>query len=146
MPVDGRLALELSFLMRGSFQVLTLPAKMPATAAGESLRSVMPERLYSTAMPPPVHGIVCTWPPLATAPCSSAADMGMSLAPKSMVPAVNCWMPAPEPTPWYVTVAPEHLAWKSLIHCWAMFWANVEPAPEAVPGAHAMLTVVALLL
>src|SRR5438270_9905817 len=72
--------------------------------------------------------------------------MGTSLAPKSMVPAVNCWIPAPEPTPWYVTVAPEHLAWKSLIHCWAMFWANVEPAPEAVPGAHAMLTVVALLL
>ena len=64
--------------------------------------------------------------------------MGTSLAPKSMVPAVNCWIPAPEPTPWYVTVAPEHLAWKSLIHCWAMFWTNVEPAPEIVPGSHAI--------
>src|SRR5437660_10805820 len=146
MPVVGRVTPALSFLMAGSFQVLILPAKMPATASGESFRSVTPERLYSTAMPPPVHGMVCTPPPLATAPCSSAADMGTSVAPKSMVPAVNCWMPAPDPTPWYVTVAPEHLAWKSLIHCWAMFWANVEPAPEIVPGSHATCVPVVAVL
>ena len=86
--------------MAGSFQVFTLPAKMPATVSGESLRPLTPERLYSTAMPPPVQGMVWTWPPLATAAASSVADMGTSVAPKSMVPAVNCWMPAPEPTPW----------------------------------------------
>src|SRR3954467_1051603 len=68
--------------------------------------------------------------------------MGTSVPPKSMVPAVHCWMPAPEPTPWYVTVAPEHLPWKSLIHCWAMFCTNVEPAPEIVPWSHAVGTVV----
>src|SRR5437764_11080565 len=124
--------------MAWSFQVLILPAKMPATVSGESLRLATPERLYSTAMPPPDQGTVVTWPPLATAPCSSVADIGTSEAPKSTVPAVNCWMPAPEPTPWYVTVAPEHLPWKSLIHCWAMFCTNVEPAPEIVPGLHAM--------
>ena len=159
IPVDGRLAPELSFLMAWSFQVLIceacqvtkmltsfqvliLPAKMPATVSGESLRLATPERLYSTAMPPPDQGTVVTWPPLATAPCSSVADIGTSEAPKSTVPAVNCCMPAPEPTPWYVTVAPEHLPWKSLIHCWAMFCTNVEPAPEIVPGSHAMGTVV----
>src|SRR4051794_21381863 len=60
MPVVGRVTPELSFLMAGSFQVLILPAKMPATASGESLRSETPERLYSTAMPPPVTGMVCT--------------------------------------------------------------------------------------
>src|SRR5438270_13373503 len=64
--------------------------------------------------------------------------MSTSVPPKSVVPAVNCWMPAPEPTPWYVRVAPEHLAWKSLIHCWAMFWTNVEPPPEIAPGSDAI--------
>src|SRR4051812_25216440 len=100
IPVAGRLAAELSALMAGSFQVLILPAKMPASVSGESFRSLRPERLYSTAIPPADHGTVVTWPPLATAPCSSVALMGTSVAPKSMVPAVNCWMPAPEPTPW----------------------------------------------
>src|SRR5437868_14366992 len=146
MPVVGRVTPELSFLMAGAFQVLILPEKMPATASGESLRSGTPGRLYSTAMPPPVHGMVCTRPPLPTAAASSVADIGTSLAPKSMVPAVNCWMTAHAPTPWYVTVAPEHLAWKSLIHCWAMFWANVEPAPEIVPGSHATCVPVVAVL
>src|SRR3954451_14973949 len=142
MPVDGKVTPELSFLMAWSFHVLILPAKMPAIVSGESFRFETPDRLYSTAMPPPDHGIVVTAPPLATAPCSSAGDIATSLPPKSIVPAVNCWMPAPVPTPWYVTVAPEHLAWKSLIHCWAMFCTNVDPAPETVPGSHATGTVV----
>ena len=141
-PVEGRLAPGLSFLMAGSLQVLILPAKIPATVAGDSFRSLTPERLYSMAIPPPDQGMVVTWPPLATAACSSVADIATSVPPKSMVPAVNCWIPAPEPTGWYVTVAPEHLAWKSLLHCWTMFWANVEPAPEIVPGSHATGTVV----
>src|SRR6266542_534364 len=60
IPVVGRVAPELSFLMAGSLQVLILPAKMPATVSGASLRPLTPERLYSTAMPPPVQGIVWT--------------------------------------------------------------------------------------
>src|SRR4029077_15938092 len=43
--VLGRLAPELSALMAGSFQVLILPEKMPAMGAGESFRSLTPERL-----------------------------------------------------------------------------------------------------
>jgi len=31
---------------------------------------------------------------------SSACVIGTSLAPKSTVPLVYCWMPAPEPTAW----------------------------------------------
>src|SRR3954467_13478178 len=107
MPVDGRLAPELSFLMAGSVQALILPANMPASVSGESFRLLTPDRLYSTAIPPADHGMVVTCPPLARAPCSSVGLMGTSLPPKSIVRAVSCWMPAPDPTPWYVTVAPE---------------------------------------
>src|SRR5438270_9376892 len=99
MPVDGKVTPALSFLMAWSFHVLILPAKMPAIVSGESFRFETPDRLYSTAMPPPDHGIVVTAPPLATAPCSSAGAIATSLPPKSIVPAVNCWMPAPDPTP-----------------------------------------------
>ena len=34
------------------------------------------------------------------------------------------------------------MAWKSLIHCWAMVETNVDPAPVIVPGAQAILAVV----
>src|SRR5436190_18920572 len=98
MPVLGRLAPELSALIAGSFHVLILPAKMPATVWPDSLRSVTPLTLYSTAMPPPVQGMCCTAPPLATAACSSSGFIGTSVAPKSTVRFVNCVMPAPDPT------------------------------------------------
>ncbi len=100
IPVDGRLAPELSFLIAWSFQVVILPAKMPATVSGVSFRVLTPGRLYSTAMPPPDHGMVVTRPPLATAPCSSVADIGTSVPPKSISPWVTCVMPAPDPPPW----------------------------------------------
>ena len=55
--------------------------------------------LKAIEMTPSVAGICVrvSGPP---ADAMSAAAMGTSLAPKSTVPAMNCLMPAPEPTDW----------------------------------------------
>src|SRR5437764_6093102 len=98
IAVDGRLVLPSAAIIL-SFQVLTLPAKIEASVSGLSFRLGTLERLYSMATPPPDHGMWRTWPPFATAADSSSGFMTASLAPKSTVPAVNCWMPAPDPTP-----------------------------------------------
>src|SRR5437899_1636965 len=56
MPALGSDTPGLSALTSASSHFLTFPAKMPATVAGESFRSVTPDRLYSTAMPPAIQG------------------------------------------------------------------------------------------
>ncbi len=55
--VAGSLAFGLSALISGASQVLIVPAKIPATVAGESCRSLTPARLYSRATPPAVIGM-----------------------------------------------------------------------------------------
>src|SRR5438270_825027 len=62
MPALGRVAPELSALMAGSSHFLIFPAKIPDRVAGDSSRLVTPGRLYSTAMPPAIHGICTTAP------------------------------------------------------------------------------------
>src|SRR3954466_8092988 len=74
IPVLGRLALPSSAIIL-SFHVFTFPAKMAASVGPESLRLLTPERLYSTAMPPAVHGncsALLPAPPLVFAADSSA--------------------------------------------------------------------------
>src|SRR5580700_6809635 len=48
----GRLALGLSALIAGSFQVVILPEKMPARTVASSFRPVTPDRLYAIAIGP----------------------------------------------------------------------------------------------
>src|SRR5581483_2296859 len=98
--VDGSEAPLLSVLMAASSHFLMVPAKMPASVSADSLRSLSPLTWYSMAMPPADHGMCSTGPPLALAAVSSSGFMTASDAPKSTVPALNCVMPAPEPTPW----------------------------------------------
>src|SRR5438270_6310417 len=62
----------LSALMAASFHFLIFPAKMPASVSPDSFRSLTPDRLYSTAMPPAINGI-CT---AASAPPSLVASSG----------------------------------------------------------------------
>src|SRR5436190_18355362 len=81
MPVDGRPVLPSSAIIL-SFQVFTLPAKIDASVSGDSFRFGTLGRWYSTAIPPPDHGMCSTWPPLATAADSSSGFMTASLAPK----------------------------------------------------------------
>src|SRR5438067_8781922 len=50
MGVDGRVALALSALMAGSFQVLIVPWKMPASVAGLSWSLATPLMLYATVI------------------------------------------------------------------------------------------------
>src|SRR6202451_3081049 len=53
--VLGRLALGLRALIAGSFQVLMVPWKMPASVVASSFRPVTPGRLYAIAIGP-----ICT--------------------------------------------------------------------------------------
>src|SRR5437588_835989 len=97
MPMLGNEALGLSALMAASFHLVILPAKMPASVWPDSLRSLTPLRLYSTAMPPAVQGISMTLPAPPVADCSEVFNTTSEPA-KSTVLAVSCWIPAPEPT------------------------------------------------
>ena len=72
-----------------SSHFLTLPAKMPAKVAGDSFRSVTPDRLYSIAIPPAIHGI-CTTAPVPPVACCSAGLSGTSEPAKSTVFDVSC--------------------------------------------------------
>src|SRR4051812_40828535 len=96
MALLGKVAPLLSALIAGSFHVLIFPAKIPASVSPESFRSVTPERLYSTAMPPATHGM-CTGSPTFAA---SSGFSATSEPAKSTVLPVSCWIPAPEPTLW----------------------------------------------
>jgi len=56
-------------------------------------------RLYAIAATPMIVGS-CTSASGPPAFWTSASVIGTSEAPKSTVPAVNCWMPPPEPMAW----------------------------------------------
>src|SRR5262245_44301103 len=58
----GNFASGFSFLILGSFQVLTSPRKIPASTSGESFRPVMPGRLYETTTAPSVVGMWISLP------------------------------------------------------------------------------------
>src|SRR5437588_11383774 len=62
MPVEGSDAPELSALMARSSHLVIFPAKIPARVAPESLRLEAWRRLYSTAIPPAIHGSSTTAP------------------------------------------------------------------------------------
>src|SRR5207248_625746 len=100
MPSDGSATPLLPALIAGSSHFLIFPAKMPATVCGASFRLVTPLTLNSTAIAPAAHGMCSTGPTLASAGVCSNGFMTTSDPAKSMVPAMNCWMPAPEPTAW----------------------------------------------
>src|SRR5660398_225925 len=55
--------------------------------------------------------------------------MGASVAPKSTVPNVNCWMPPPEPIPWYLISVPVSIYMNSPIHSRYSGSGKVAPAP-----------------
>src|SRR5260221_8177616 len=96
MALLGKVVPLLSALIAGWSHFLIFPAKMPARVSPESLRSVTPERLYSTAIPPAIHGMVTGSPTFV----ASSAFSATSEPAKSTVLAVSCWIPAPHPTPW----------------------------------------------
>src|SRR2546421_1754843 len=57
IPVLGSVAPALSALMAASSHFVILPAKMLAKVWPDSFRLETPLRLYSTAIPPAIHGI-----------------------------------------------------------------------------------------
>src|SRR5439155_25817446 len=100
MPSEGSVTPLLVALMAAAFHLVIFPAKMPAIVSGVSCRLVTPLRLNSTAMAPAAHGMWSTGPTLASASVCSKGFIVTSDPAKSMVPAMSCWMPAPEPTAW----------------------------------------------
>jgi len=84
-------------VISGAFQVVTLPRKMSASNGPVSLSApgARPSMLTTGTTPPMADG---NWPRLASA--SSALDSGLSLEPKSTVPAFTWAMPPPEPIDW----------------------------------------------
>src|SRR4029077_13534313 len=92
----GRLTPLLIDLIFGSFHFLMVPMKMPARTGPVSLRpQPTPVTWYGIDVAENAHGI---W----TQPLQAVAWSGVSgasLAPKSTVRAVICWMPAGVPAP-----------------------------------------------
>src|SRR3954454_16169558 len=83
-------------------------------------------------------GRLSAWAPahLASAFGCSSGLSAESVPAKSAVPAMNAWMPAPEPVPSYATFESEHWFWYVLIHSSMAFFCAVEPcAVSLVPGA-----------
>src|SRR6476659_8222121 len=97
IAVLGRLAPELSALIAGSFQVLILPEKMPAMVAGDSFRSLTPDRLYDIVIGPMMTGKYSTVLPWKLALSLSA--IGEAEPAKLTVPAARSVRPLPEPPP-----------------------------------------------
>src|SRR5215471_6748328 len=102
IAVDGRVTPGLSAAMAGSFQVLMVPEKMPASVAGLNCRLVAPLTLVTTAIGPTTMGrwIATPEPQCLFALGWSVAESGESEPAKSAVPAMNACWPAPEPVPW----------------------------------------------
>jgi len=95
----GSVVPELMAAIFGSFQFLILPRKIPAKVSGSRFSLLTPLTLNATDTTPSVVGI---WVSAESPPAEvmSVAPIGTSLAPKSTVFLMNCWMPAPEPTAW----------------------------------------------
>ena len=99
MLVLGNVAPEFSAAMAGSFHFLMWPRKMLASVVESRFSELTPEMLNAIETTPRVTGI---WVSVSGPPADvmSAAAIGTSVAPKSTVFLMNCWMPAPEPTAW----------------------------------------------
>src|SRR3954447_6182367 len=101
MAVLGSLTPELTLAIAGSFQVLILPRKMFATTSGVSTSLSTPGTLYATAIGPAAIGRFhagLPWQRFAAAATSPLSAFSAESEPaKSTWPALNCWMPAPEP-------------------------------------------------
>src|SRR5215471_19450346 len=100
MLLEGRLALEFSDLIAGSFQVVTLPVKIFAITSGVSTRLVTPLSLYATAIGPVTIGRSSAGPPQRFCAAATSPLSGLSAESepaKSTWPPLNCFTPAPEP-------------------------------------------------
>jgi hypothetical protein len=101
MDVVGSSTPSFSATIAGSFQVVIVPAKIPAMVAADMLRVSMPSRLKMTAMGEMYSGS-CTMPlsgaqePQPAAAISSSSN-ARSLPAKSTPPARNASRPAPDP-------------------------------------------------
>src|SRR5262249_29861220 len=98
---SGRSAPGLAAAIRGSFQLLIVPRKMPATIGPVSRRwAGAPSTLYGTVVADSAHGI---WTQSAH-PFAWSGVIGASEAPKSTVRPVIASIPPPDPIGPYVTV------------------------------------------
>src|ERR1700761_5759662 len=88
---------ELRALMAGSFQVLMVPWKIPASTVASSFRPLTPDRLYAMAIGPICTGKYRTVLPAGTLD-ASLDGMGESEPAKSTVFEYRSLRPVPEPT------------------------------------------------
>src|SRR3954452_10894196 len=137
IAVLGSLAPLFWAAIAGSFHLVILPEKILASVGASSCRPSTPSTLYTTAIGPITIGMLSACPPahLASALGCSSGFSAESEPPKSAVPAMNAWMPAPEPVPSYETLASEHWPWYVLIHSSMAFFCAVEPCAVRLPSA-----------
>src|SRR5919198_4698271 len=131
MPRFGRLLPMLSFLIAGSSHFRIFPRKMLARTPPVRCRWFGSESpRYAIDVADSAQGI---WTqPLHAANCSGVS--GASLAPKSTVRLMICWIPPPEPIGPYVTLRPKAESTFG-IHADTSGATNELPAPTTDPPA-----------
>ncbi len=88
--------------MAGSFHLVICESKILAAVGPSRTRLSTPSTLKTSEIRPPAIGRSMPWPPVQTAlVASTSAGLRAESEPANWtLPWVNCWMPAPEPTPW----------------------------------------------
>lgn len=91
----------LSAAMAGSFQVVICESKILAVVGPSRTSLSTPGRLKTIEIRPPTIGRSMPRPPVQTCleASTSAGLRAASVPAKATLPALNCWTPAPEPTP-----------------------------------------------